>query len=75
MITSTTSSMPEVAGDAAFLVDPFQPAELAHAMMVLDGDDQWRDRMSDSGKARAAAFSWRKAAERMRDIYENTLKN
>lgn len=75
VITSTTSSMPEVAGDAAFLVDPFQPAELAHAMMVLDGDDQWRDRMSDSGKARAAAFSWRKAAERMRDIYENTLKN
>jgi glycosyltransferase involved in cell wall biosynthesis len=72
VITSNTSSMPEVSGGAALLIDPFHPDELTKALIRLDQDDDLRASLSAQGLQRAIAFSWKHAAERMLDIYEHT---
>lgn len=62
VITSNVTSMPEVAADAALLVDPFNEEAIADAMVkVLDEDV--RKVLVEKGRARANAFSWDKAAE------------
>lgn len=62
-ITSNRSSMPEVAGGAAVLVDPENPAELARALLRVLADDGLRMELSARGPARAQAFSWERTAE------------
>lgn len=62
VITSRVSSLPEVAGDAAVLVDPTDAAELAEAMhRVVTGPDL-REELRRRGFAQAARFSWRRTA-------------
>jgi glycosyltransferase involved in cell wall biosynthesis len=58
VITSTTSSMPEVAGDAALLVDPLDTAALATAMTRLFTDDALAEDLRGRGLSRAKLFSW-----------------
>ncbi|MDE3212248.1 MAG: glycosyltransferase family 4 protein, partial [Bacteroidota bacterium] len=72
VITSNTSSMPEVAGKAALLVDPFSPQEIADAMLRYYQNPSLREAMSLEGLHRAAKFSWDGAAESVLSIYENT---
>jgi glycosyltransferase involved in cell wall biosynthesis len=69
VITSNTSSMPEVAGDAALLIDPSQPEELTEAMIRLTTDQQLRADLVRKGIARAAKFSWKAMAMNVLDIY------
>lgn len=57
VITSTTSSLPEVAGDAAILVDPYDVDMIANAIRTLDADDDLRADLSRRGPAQAAKFS------------------
>ncbi len=73
VITSNTSSMPEVSGDAALLVDPEQPDQITEAMLSLLSDDELRNELCRRGKARAAAFTWEKAARQLLSIY-NLMK-
>ena len=64
VITSNVTSMPEVAGDAALLVDPFNEASIADAMgKVLDEDV--RKELIAKGRGRACDFSWDQAAEKI----------
>ncbi len=65
VITSTTSSMPEVAGDAALLVDPHNTAEIAGAMQQLAEDDQLREGLIAKGRLQRERFSWEQTAERV----------
>ncbi|HXH83600.1 MAG TPA: glycosyltransferase family 1 protein [Candidatus Tectomicrobia bacterium] len=58
VITSRTSSLPEVAGDAALLVDPTSTAELAGAMERLLADERLREALRHRGRAQARRFSW-----------------
>jgi glycosyltransferase involved in cell wall biosynthesis len=58
VITSRSSSLGEVAGDAARLVDPASEAELAEALLAVASDAALRRELSARGLARAAAFSW-----------------
>lgn len=58
VITSNTSSLPEVVGDAALAVDPENVAALARAMKAAADDDSLRIRLSAAGALRAAEFSW-----------------
>jgi glycosyltransferase involved in cell wall biosynthesis len=71
VITSTTSSMPEIAGDAALLVDPFQPGELTAAMhKALKNNDLLED-LRSRGLKRAASFTWKASAEKLLKVYES----
>ncbi len=74
VITSNTSSMPEVAGGAALLVDPFKPGEITEAMVKLTTDDALRAHYISKGIPQAAKFSWRAMAADVLSIYEETWK-
>lgn len=63
VVTSNTSSLPEVAGDAAILVDPQNPVELADAILQVISDSQLRQKLIHKGKQRATLFSWEKTAQ------------
>ncbi|MCY4023447.1 MAG: glycosyltransferase family 1 protein [Anaerolineaceae bacterium] len=62
VITSVTSSLPELAGDAALLVEPGDVKGIARQMTRLQKDRALRNRLVRSGQARAARFSWERAA-------------
>ncbi len=74
VITSNTSSMPEVAGGAALLVDPFRPEEITEAMVKLTTDESLRADYITKGIPQAARFSWRAMAGNVLSIYEETWK-
>jgi len=71
VITSNTSSMPEVAGGDALLVDPYQPAEITAAMERLLEDGALYQSLCERGPKRAAQFSWRAMAEQVLAIYKS----
>lgn len=60
VITSNLSSLPEVAGDAAILVNPYNVEEITNAMQLLATDSGLRSRLSQLGITRANSFSWAK---------------
>lgn len=62
VITANVSSMPEVAADAALLVDPFDPASIAHAMTSIARDTSLREELVRKGHARQEMFTWDKTA-------------
>jgi glycosyltransferase involved in cell wall biosynthesis len=68
VITSNVSSLPEVAGDAALLVDPLSVRDIRAALQRLLGDPAERDRLRAAGRARAASFSWDATATGLRDV-------
>lgn len=70
VITSNTTALPEVAGDAALLVDPSKPEEIGQAMLTLCQDEAMRHRLSKLGVRRAQEFSWEKMARETLAIYQ-----
>src|SRR5437867_6214021 len=69
VVTSNVSSLPEVAGDAAILVDPYDPTAIADGIeRVLTDADVRRD-LRNRGLARARQFSWEQSVRRVHDIY------
>ena len=64
VITSTTSSLPEVAGDAALLVDPHDVAAIARAIARIVDEPALREELRARGYAQTRRFTWRHAAER-----------
>jgi alpha-1,3-rhamnosyl/mannosyltransferase len=69
VITSNTSSLPEVAGNAALLIDPLQAEEIEEAMECLLRDDALRKKMSEEGLLWASHFSWQETARLTRETY------
>jgi glycosyltransferase involved in cell wall biosynthesis len=69
VIASRGGSLPEIVGDAALLVDPFDVAGFAGAMGRLWREPSLRQEMVERGRARARQFSWRRAAEETLDVY------
>lgn len=69
VITANRSALPEVAGEAALLVDPASGDELASAMARLAGDADLQARLIALGKARAARFTWAAAVEQTLGVY------
>lgn len=63
VITSRISSLPEVAGEAALLVDPFSVEEISRAMEKMYSDEMLRADLRQKGFARAELFSWKKSAD------------
>lgn len=75
VIASNTSSMPEVAGDAALLVDPKDALLLANDIGAMLSHNNLRQRMIRKGFRQAERFSWQNTAEQVLQIYENTSKS
>ena len=69
VITSNTSSMPEVSGDAALLINPYKPFEITEAMTRLMSDKPLRETLVRKGIVQAAKFSWKSMAENVLGIY------
>ncbi len=74
VITSNTSAMPEVAGEASLLVNPFEPGEIATAMKLLNGNQELRNELKIKGLAQSKKFSWRTMAENVLQTYYDVLK-
>ena len=72
VITSNTSSMPEIAGDAAILIDPYKPEEITTAMIKVFNDNNLRTAMIKDGIVQAAKFSWKAMAQDVLKIYTET---
>jgi glycosyltransferase involved in cell wall biosynthesis len=73
VICSNTSSLPEVAGDAAFLVDPTDVCSLAGAMEQALTDEHLRSELMAKGLERARWFTWEKAAAKTLEVYRGVL--
>jgi glycosyltransferase involved in cell wall biosynthesis len=69
-ITSTVSSMPEVAGQAAVLVDPRSTREIAAALERVLTDSEEAQRLAALGRERARLFTWERTARMTLDVYE-----
>ncbi|MEZ5418153.1 MAG: glycosyltransferase family 1 protein [Vicinamibacterales bacterium] len=73
VLTSSTSSLAEIAGDAAVTVDPLDVPALAAALTRLATDADLRLRLSAAGPARAASFSWAEAARDVLAVYRQAV--
>jgi glycosyltransferase involved in cell wall biosynthesis len=73
VITSNDSSLPEVVGDAALLIEPTDVGDLATALARLLGDAALRGRLVAAGLARAARFSWEETARRTLAVYAGAM--
>jgi glycosyltransferase involved in cell wall biosynthesis len=71
VITSTTSSLPEVAGDAALLVNAREAGEIAHAIGRIVADQALRESLIAKGFEQTAQFTWKQAAEQALQVLEN----
>ena len=69
VVTSNVSSLPEVAGDAAQLVDPYDPEAIADGIYRVLTDVDLRRDLRRRGLARARQFSWETSVRRVREIY------
>ncbi|PKO96950.1 MAG: glycosyltransferase family 1 protein [Bacteroidetes bacterium HGW-Bacteroidetes-7] len=69
VITSNVSAMPEIASDAAILVSPENPHEIANAIMALEDKELYKT-MVAKGKERIKIFSWKNCAQSLLDIYK-----
>jgi len=69
VITSNTSSMPEVGGNAALFIDPFKPEEITAAINKLLSDNTLRESLIQKGFENARKFSWRAMAENVLNLY------
>jgi glycosyltransferase involved in cell wall biosynthesis len=72
VITSDITSMPEVAGKAAMLVDPYSTTSIATALKKVLGDEKFRKSLILKGYAQAKKFSWKKCAKETLEVYINT---
>ena len=69
VITAFTTALPEVAGDAAVMIDPYDQNNLAATLQQVLGDRTWRARMSAKGLVQARRFSWDTEAEKLAAAY------
>lgn len=75
VITSDTSSMPEVGGKDAILVNPEKPEEITEKMLLLEKDNHYYKKQEEYGVQRASLFSWQKTAEQLLEVYSRVFNS
>lgn len=75
VVTSNVSSLPEVAGDAAILINPYDVDEIAEALWTVIHDETLRKSLTDRGLMRARQFTWEKSARQLLQIYKDLLND
>jgi len=73
VITSNVTSMPEVAGDAALLIDPFSIESISNAMLLISSDEKLRKSLIEKGNERKKLFTWQKSADRLWESIEKAI--
>jgi len=73
VITSNTSSMPEVSGSAAYIVDPFKPEEITSGIENILSDEAYRKDIIEKGFRQSAKFSWKNMAKQVLELYETVF--
>jgi glycosyltransferase involved in cell wall biosynthesis len=73
VITSNVSSLPEVVGDAAVLIDPYDPSAIQQAIRRVLTEPGLREELRARGLARVKEFSWERSVRRIRDVYDEVL--
>jgi glycosyltransferase involved in cell wall biosynthesis len=73
VVAANTSSLPEVAGDAAILIDPNDPMQLAEAIIQVIIDSQLRQQLINKGRERAKIFSWQRTAKETLKAYQSII--
>ena len=73
VLTSNRTSLPEVAGDAAELIDPDDPVGIAHGLGRLLRDGPLRDQLAQRGRQRLSEYSWTSCAERFARTLESVV--
>ena len=74
VITSNSSSMPEVAGPQAILVNPKSSDEITNMMLRLETDQAFYEQQKEIGLERAKLFSWKKTAEHLLKFYQDVYQ-
>lgn len=74
VVTSNAGSLPEIVGDAALLVDPYNVQELVNAVQCLLQDEELRNKFMKKGFERVKLFSWEKTAFDTLKVYESVIK-
>lgn len=75
VITSNTSSMPEISNGAALLIDPFSIDDISSALLKLSKDKTLREKLIVEGYLCSEKFSWQKSAHEVLKIYQNVYNN
>jgi len=75
VITSNTSSMPEVSGKAAYIVDPYKPEEITKGIIELLANKELRDELIEKGEKQSLKFSWKNMAIDVLELYKEVYKN
>jgi glycosyltransferase involved in cell wall biosynthesis len=73
VVTSNVSALPEVAGDAGLLVDPYDSQAICDALAELLESQARRDELARRGLERARRFTWRQVAEQTLRVYKQTV--
>lgn len=74
VVTSNVSSLPEVTGEAALLIDPLDQSAIELALLQITGDQGLRARLREQGIEQAKKFTWRAAAEKTLQLYRESYK-
>lgn len=75
VITSNTTSLPEVAGDAALLVNPESVGEIAEAMQTVSSNESLQNDLRTRGRARAKQFTWDRTARQTIEVYRKAMES
>jgi glycosyltransferase involved in cell wall biosynthesis len=75
IITSNVTSLPEIAGDAALLVNPKEVSEVKNAMIKIHADENLRNSLVEKGKLQREKFSWEKSSELLWDSIQRTVNS
>lgn len=73
VLTSSCSSLPEVAGDAGMLVDPYNTNSIATGLLQMLKDDEFRNELAARSRLNASRFSWEKAAKETMAIFHEAV--
>ena len=73
VLTSNISSIPEIAGDAAYMINPYDSEEITQGIMNLENDEGLRKELMDKGVVQAAKYSEEKYQQRLLDCYRKVL--
>jgi len=74
VLAGNRTSIPEIAGEAALLFDPFDTNSLVEALQRVLGNPEYRATMSSRGLQRASAFSWQTTARLTLSVYERAAR-
>ncbi len=73
VIVSNTSAIPEIAGEGALYINPYDEQDIANKLILIETDEQLYQNLVEYGKLRVELFSWKKTAKSLMNVYNSVL--